>query len=130
VTLKRTEFKRKPGAKGYSRSSGLASGNSTLSRGKGLAPVSAERQEENDGPWLETKRIVDERDCGRCQVQRFYADHRCSFGRHPHHVQPAKHGGDRLDPNNVATVCWSAHDWIHNVIGWQAFKAAWDGREA
>jgi hypothetical protein len=140
MTLKRTAIAR--GTSGltrttpFSRTTGLRRGSSTLDRGVGLsrktrlAPVSDRRRIENDGPWKETKRIVDERDGGRCQIGRFFPEHRCSLGRHPHHVLPVGCGGDRLDADGVATVCRSGHDWIHCVIGWQAFKVAWDGRGA
>jgi hypothetical protein len=88
---------------------------------------STERRREDDGQWRETKRLVGERDEGRCQFARFFPDHRCSFGRHPHHVTPKKHGGDRLAVENVATVCCLAHDTIHNGIGWKAFRDLWEG---
>lgn len=110
------------------RATGLHPAGNGLSRSEPLATKSPKRIAEDDGPWLETKRLVDERDCGVCQIGRLYPSHRCSFGRHPHHVTPKKHGGDRMAVGNVATVCWSGHDWIHNVIGWQAFRDAWEAR--
>jgi hypothetical protein len=129
VTLSR-KTPLKPGTKGLARSSSPLPRRAPLKARTGIKAVSDGRKAENDGPWLETKRLVTERDAGRCQVTRFFPEHRCSFGRHPHHVTPRKHGGDRLAVGNVATVCWAGHDFIHNGIGWQAFRDAWEARES
>jgi hypothetical protein len=125
--LTRSGFVRQQQA--LARATGLHPAGNGLSRGKPLAQRSPERIAEDDGPWQETKRLVDERDGGVCQIRRFFPAHRCSFGCHRHHVTPKKHGGDRLAVDNVATVCLSGHDWIHNGIGWQAFRDAWEARD-
>lgn len=117
--MKRTAIAR--GTKGLTRSSSLKS----RSR---LAPVSDRRREDNDGPWADTKRVVDERDGGRCWAAALVAGHVCSLGRHRHHVVPVGCGGDRHDPANVATLCVAGHTEVHN--DWRAFKAAWDARDA
>jgi hypothetical protein len=110
VTLKRTEFKRKPDAKGLSRSSTLVRGGQ-LSRKTRLAQVSKKRKDQH-GEWEALKALVRERDENRCQAAGVWASIRCSGEplMTVHHKDPTGMGYPRIcSPDRAVCLCWAHH---------------------
>ena len=74
--------------------------------------ITAERQETyNTTEWKKVSKIVWERDKGTCQlcgIKYPYA----AF--HLHHIIPFRVKEERLNPQNLITLCADCHHWVHS----------------